>query len=77
MNFVQGGRQRTYSKVHHIKSTMFMEQHINKCYKMIRNNSRLHFISNFKEVEDAGEEEFLMKKVFEEIKEWDDDEGGE
>lgn len=54
-----------------------MEQHINKCYKMIRNNSRLHFISNFKEVEDAGEEEFLMKKVFEEIKEWDDDEGGE
>ena len=24
MNFVQGGRQRTYPKINHIKSTMFM-----------------------------------------------------
>jgi hypothetical protein len=68
MNFVQGGRQRAYPKVHHIKSTMLMEKQIERCYKLIRNNSRLHFISTLKEIDDAGEEEFLMKQVFEEMK---------
>lgn len=33
-----------------------MEKQIDKCYKQIRNNSRLHFLSSLKEIEDAGEE---------------------
>jgi TAG lipase/steryl ester hydrolase/phospholipase A2/LPA acyltransferase len=66
MNFVNGGKHRTYPKVHHIRSTMMMEKEIDSCYRHIRNRSRLHFMTALREVEDAGEEEFLMKSVFEE-----------
>jgi hypothetical protein len=54
-SFVQGGRQRAYPKVHHIRSTMFMEKQIESCYRHIRNTSRLHFLVNNREIEDAGE----------------------
>jgi hypothetical protein len=52
--FVHGGRQRTYPKIHHIKCTMFMEKEIDKCYRAIRNNSRLYFLKTVKEIEDVG-----------------------
>jgi hypothetical protein len=70
MNFVQGGRHRTYPKIHHIQSAMFMEKQIDKCYRLIRNNSRLHFITSLRALEDAGEEEFVMKRLLEEDKDW-------
>lgn len=68
MNFIIGGRQRTYAKIHHIRSTMFMEKQIDRCYRKIRNTSRLHFLTTHKEIEDADEEEYLMKRVLEESK---------
>lgn len=70
MSFVQGGRQRTYPKIHHIRSTMFMEKEIDRCYRLIRNNSRLHFLQSVRDIEDADEEEFVMKRVFEDEKDW-------
>jgi SAM-dependent methyltransferase len=71
--FVQGGRQRAFPKIHHIRSTMFMEKQIEKCYRHLRNTSRLHFLVNNREIEDAGEEEFIMKKVLEED-DWEEEE---
>ena len=53
---MQGGRQRAYPKIHHIKSTMFMEKQIDTCYRAIRNHSRLYFLSSLREIEDAGED---------------------
>lgn len=48
---------------------MFMEQQIDYCYKGIRNRNRLHFLRSQRDIQDAGEEEFVMKRVFEEEKE--------
>lgn len=35
---------------------MLMEREIDKCYRAIRNNSRLYFLKSIKEIEDAGED---------------------
>lgn len=48
MTFVQGGRQRAYPKIHHIRSTMFMEKQIDKYYRQIRNTSKIDFLVNNK-----------------------------
>lgn len=53
---MQGGRQRAYPKIHHIKCTMMMEKQIDKCYRTIRNNSRLYFLKSLTQIEDAAED---------------------
>jgi hypothetical protein len=53
---------------------MFMEKQIELCYRHIRNASRLQFLVSTREIEDAGEEEFMMKKVLEEDEEQEDQE---
>ena len=33
---------------------IYMEKEIDKCYRAIRNNSRLYFLKTVKEIEDVG-----------------------
>lgn len=60
-NFVAEGKQITYLKITQIKSSLFLEKEIESCYKHLRNASQVHFLVSHKEVEDADEEEFLLK----------------
>ena len=49
---------------------MFMQQNIEKCYRHIRNKSKAVFLNSIREVEDAEEEEYLMKNMLSEDKDW-------
>ena len=71
--YVQGGKQRTFHKVHHIRSTMFMEKQIDKSYRKIKNASRMEFFLSNREIMDVEDEERMMKSVLEEEREWDSD----